>query len=533
MNASYEKLRQYAELSAAKAAPVVVAAGMALAALAPAQGATVYWFGSDNSIGGDGVWNLSNSNKPFKNQLNTGNDFKAWNQGDSAIFSGTGGQVTVDAAIQLGQLQLTGAGYSFLIGASGSLQFTGTAPSIVIAPGASNTFSAPISLASGVTAPFVISSGDAANTVGGTFVFGRSDLFADSMVVELVGGSVMDLGSYTDTVAGFTLTRGSIRNGTLHSIPASGSTSPAFTLVEGTVDATLVGERFLKSGSGTVSFGSSAVLSGAQTLTVNDGVLNLGPNTQTVPTLNMNGGTLSGSLSGGYFIVRSGTINANLMGDGGYLTKSGTGLVTLNGVNSYTGATTVLGGTLELNGSITRNGGISVYANSVFGGRGSTVSTVLLDGGTISPGLATVSVLRTGTQTWAQDATYSWNMQNPLGRAGDDWDLLSVTGTLRLAGDSKLVIWGLNTTGLTAQPSYSWTLVSTSEGVGLSGYTIAIDDSRVTYGTQGALSLGVVGNNLDLIFTPVPEPKTYAMVLGAITLGLVGYRRWRRAAQAA
>ena len=59
------------------------------------------------------------------------------------------------------------------------------------------------------------------------------------------------------------------------------------------------------------------------------------------------------------------------------------------------------------------------------------------------------------------------------------------------------------------------------------------------YGTWAAagldpqlFSITALNNSLYLTMA-VPEPIHYAMILGAVTLGLVGYRRWRRSPLAA
>jgi autotransporter-associated beta strand protein len=71
-------------------------------------------------------------------------------------------------------------------------------------------------------------------------------------------------------------------------------------------------------------------------------------------------------------------------GTGGSLTKIGTGMLTLSGTNSYTGATAVNGGELLVDGSIASSSGVTVNAGATLGGHGNVSS--ISGAGAISPG---------------------------------------------------------------------------------------------------------------------------------------------------
>ena len=139
---------------------------------------------------------------------------------------------------------------------------------------------------------------------------------------------------------------------------------------------------------------------------------------ETIGTLNLNGGTVSGlgTLTVATAInAQSGAASTILGGAAGF-TKSTAGTVTLSGANTYGGATTVSGGTLLVNGS--HSGGSSyTVTNATLGGVG-TISlasgTVAVQaGGTLAPGSAssaggtlTLSALALGTgATVAIDST--------------------------------------------------------------------------------------------------------------------------------
>ncbi|CAN5285885.1 hypothetical protein BH11PLA2_BH11PLA2_10360 [soil metagenome] len=113
---------------------------------------------------------------------------------------------------------------------------------------------------------------------------------------------------------------------------------------------------------GQVTLGSTGVLGNGSALTLAGGKLDLGTTSQTFGAVSITavaavGDTISnGSLTGTSYAASNSTgnaiISANLLvnGTAGF-TMSGTGTVTLSGVNTYTGNTTVTAGTVRLSGS--------------------------------------------------------------------------------------------------------------------------------------------------------------------------------------
>jgi autotransporter-associated beta strand protein len=131
--------------------------------------------------------------------------------------------------------------------------------------------------------------------------------------------------------------------------------------------------------------------------------LNTGPN--------LTAGSIEGA--GNYFLGSnaltvggndlSTTLSGTIVGFGGSLIKTGTGILTLSGTNAYTGSTTVNAGALIVDGSIAASRLTTVNSGAALLGSGTVGSTVINAGGFLVPGNSP------GTMTVAGDLTIERN----------------------------------------------------------------------------------------------------------------------------
>ena len=280
-----------------------------------------------------------------------------------------------------------------------------------------------------------------------------------------------------------------------------------------------------------------------------------GANTYTGATT-VNAGTLqiggAGQLGAGNYaaaITNSGTFqyssSANqtlggIISGTGALVKdtSSSSVLTLNGNNTYTGATTISTGTLALgsSGSISSTSGVAVASGATFdvsatGGYtlgGSSVQTLSGYGtvngpitigatGTVHPSAGAIGTMTfTSGLTATSGATFSFNINSTAISS----DLLAITGTTNLGGASLV----LNDIG--ANPSFtgSMTLLTSTSLTGQ--FLNQTEGSTITVGSNTYV-ISYLSNMVTLSISAVPEPSTTAALVGAMILGLAIYRRRR------
>ena len=138
--------------------------------------------------------------------------------------------------------------------------------------------------------------------------------------------------------------------------------------------------------------------------------------------------------------------------------------------------------------------------------------------------------------------THSGEINQSLGTKGADpgWDWVNITGTLTLASTTgskfKVDLTSLtlaNTSGVVADfnstLNSSYTIATASGGIlGFSADKFSLSTTNFVNSLNGgSWSIDAVGNNLNLNFTAVPEPSTWALLLLGLA-ALVPLARRRR-----
>jgi fibronectin-binding autotransporter adhesin len=347
----------------------------------------------------------------------------------------------------------------------------------------------------------------ATNILDGTLVLsGGSNRLSSAGDITTSGG-VLDLGGNAQSTQGtIRLDGGTVLNGTL---TATGS---AFNGLAGSVSAVLAGTQGLvKSGPGTLSLsglneyvggttvldgtllllGGSDRLSAAGAIMTGGGVLDLGGNSQSTSGVitfaggAVENGTLISNVSA--FAAQSGTINASLAGSQGLL-KSGSGALTLGGVNRYAGATTLDEGSLLLSGGDDRlptAAALSINAGvlDLGGSRQNTSGTITIRGGVVQNG----TLEATGTPFLAEAGIINAVL------AGGQGLLKSGTGTLTL-GVANSYTGGTTLLDGTLLFAGGNDLLSTSGAISLVGGALDLGGGTQTTSGLVTVARGVIRN---------------------------------------
>ncbi|MDF3056520.1 MAG: autotransporter [Rariglobus sp.] len=266
--------------------------------------------------------------------------------------------------------------------------------------------------------------------------------------------------------------------------------------------------------SGMLSVGSLVSSSSTSIVQVNPNSSN--PATGTLELKNASG---SATFAG---VVRNGGTTTNVMN----VTKNGAGTQIFTGVNLYSGATTVNDGMLLINnatGSGTGTSVVTVNDGGTFGGTGAATGAITVaDGGVLlgGGGAATDDLSLSGNVTFSSGSILELALgasgaHSSLTRTGGVWvfDANQSFNFLDLGATTGLynnIVSGLTgtETGLTSISS-SWVIVN-------NGWT-----GTFVYDGAGGIDLTLTS------LASIPEPTTYAAILGAGILAVVGFRRRR------
>ena len=295
--------------------------------------------------------------------------------------------------------------------------------------------------------------------------------------------------------------------------------------------------------------------------------------TAILENLSANTATWTGSanLQGGLAVVKGTfsnsqvTMSGILSGAGG-IRKEGSNTLLLTNANTYAGLTRVTAGTLRLgsggsignSSEIILSNGATLNVADVSGGYTLGADQTLSGGGTItgntviagshtpgfSPGLQTFS----NNLTYAGGSDITWELAaNSTASRGTLFDAINVQGNLTFQDAVSL-----NLSFNYIESSVDWTSPFWDTAVeGLAGWKIFgvtgtvngfanlqianaewLDANGTAFATarpQGQFSLYQGGDGIYLNYTPVPEPSTYGLILGALALAGAAVRRKRNA----
>lgn len=279
----------------------------------------------------------------------------------------------------------------------------------------------------------------------------------NSATLNVANGAILSGSAANDVVAGsISLTAGfggigaagnplTVSGTNLSSITTSSSSQFLATSGSITIDATgfNAGAGTIQLDAGTFNLGGSNRINDNTKLNVNSATFDIGNNSETVNTLTLTSGSITGSAgvltSTNTVQTKTGSISASLAGTNG-LTQSTGGTTTLTGNNSYTGTTNIDAGTLLVNGINSGTGAVNVNNTGTLGGNGSIVGTVTAASGSIvAPGVSaavgTIGTLTVGGLVLNSGSTYQVDVTNT-----PTSDKIAVTGgTLTLTNPTIAV----------------------------------------------------------------------------------------------
>jgi MYXO-CTERM domain-containing protein len=339
---------------------------------------------------------------------------------------------------------------------------------------------------------------------------------------------------------------------------SGGTTLAAGTLRVG--NNTALGTGAVALNGGAISSSSSIARALSNNLTVGGAVI-LGD------AANSGALTLSGTVGLGgatRILTIASTVTLSGIVSNGGLTKAGAGTLTLDAANTYAGATIVSGGTLAIgaSGSLGASAAIQVAADATLDvsaksgftlgsaqtlSGGGTVSGDIVIAGTHTPGFSP------GLQTFEDNLTYGngsaivWELAaNSTGNRGTAHDAIDVLGDLTLQGTVSLsLLFDSPGSGVDWTNAFwdsevfgeqGWKILGVTGTInGFANLQVAsstwLDANGVAFATArplGAFTLRQEGTGVYLNYTPVPEPSTYGLALGALALAASALRRRRK-----
>ncbi len=275
-----------------------------------------------------------------------------------------------------------------------------------------------------------INAGTATISSGTNVTVNFSGLISGVGALSKSGAGTLIL-SGANTYAGLTTVSAGVLN--LQNSSALGGGSGGTTVTSGAQlqlqgGITLTGESLTLSGTGVATGGALRSLSGSNTW---NGTITLAASSTIdadADTLNLSANIINATYLTTFTNVGKILLNGTLGGGTGGLTKTGTGLLQLNGANTYTGATTVNGGTVQFGtgGSVAGTTAVTVNTAGTLDLNGNNESILSLAGaGGVTLGGGNLTVNNTAATTYS--------------------GVMSGAGNLSKAGAAAFTMSGVNT----------------------------------------------------------------------------------------
>jgi hypothetical protein len=444
---------------------------------------------------------------------------------------------------------------------------------------------------SSASSSFIVNSGGSGSGAAGAYTFFENSATAGSATIYNQGGSGTNAGGghtdfYSTSTAGsatFYANAGSSGGygGYMNFNDSSSAGTSTITNNGGAVafnSSSTAAQSTLKASAGTIYFeGSSS--GGTARLVGQGGAFDISAETGSGISVGSIEG--SGNLNLGSKNLAFGSLNTTTSvsaviadggasgGTGGSITKQGTGTTTLTAANSYTGGTTVSSGALLLgngtNGSATGTGSLTVAAGATIGGVGTSNSSKFSINGNVIVGNGTdVTSQMTLTATLASTITGAnlvFNLgsgvtkgeSNVLNLGATPVTFSNTTLKLNLQGASIIpadtAYTLITTSGPINAAAYGLTVGANGQitgglsisgtggfGTGFTGGFLASPNTSASSDFSGAGYTGgfyngsylfISGDNIDVMV--VPEPSTWALLLGGLVIFVVLGRSGARA----
>lgn len=219
------------------------------------------------------------------------------------------------------------------------------------------------------------------------------------------------------------------------------------------------------------------------------------------------------------FNIATGVAFVDDTGATGFLTKSGSGTLTLTGASTYTGATTINGGTLKVNGSLAAGSAVAVNGGGALGGTGTVNGPVTVVGGPSEGTRGAIDLVdgAIGTLTLnnAAGLVLGGATENPANLKFNvnsaSSDLLDLGANPLTVGEGGATIT-VSPVGVSSGNTYDLVAFGSGTGAGFATGTgttvgsLTLANPNINFGVQG--SLNVTDTAVQLVTSGASAPST-------------------------